>query len=170
MIICNKILLNLHNIINSLYTKNNLIRNRILEDLFYSHQYPGLEKKDIRDLILVLWKIDTRGDSITWSLFHTKGKYFLRKIKLQKITSYPMLTPNIFGSEKNIATEKVFEIVNSIPKISQKLQKPNYITIDGIKFGIISKKINIEWWDQSCLPLDIWFNQTIQIYSNLGFA
>lgn len=170
MIASNDAFLNLRKTIQTLSVKDNNIQNMALERLFLSYQYPGLEKRDGKDLLLVLWKIDTLGDSSTWSIFRADETYFLRKIKLQNKNPYHLMDPDTFGSERSISEENALNFIGSLSKPSSELDESKRIIIDGINCGIISSNINIDWWyqtSQTFAQLDTWFTDTVQKFDSM---
>lgn len=170
MITSNDTFLNLRKIIESMCVKDNPNHKLALERLFLSYQYPGLENRAIKDLILVLWKMDTLGDSSTWSLFHVDEMYFLRRIKLKNKNPYHLLTPDSFGSESSLSNESALKLINSLPKPLPRLNTSDDIVIDGIKCGIISNDINVEWYyklSQSVKLLESWFKKSVFKFDSL---
>lgn len=164
MIASNDTFLKLRKTIETLSIKDNSTQNMALDRLFLSYEYPGLEKREVKDLLLLLWKIDTLSDSSTWSLFQSNGIYFLRKIKLQNRNLYHLLEPDTFGSEKYITNENALKLINSLPTSVPELDESKELIIDGIKCGIISSNINVEWWhktSQTISPIESWIIDTV---------
>lgn len=170
MIASNDTFLNLRETIQTLSVKDNNSQNMALERLFLSYKYPGLERREVKDLLLVLWKMDTLGDSSTWSIYRADETHFLRKIKLQNKNPYHLMAPDTFGSERTISNENAFNFIGSLPKSSLALDESKRLVIDGVKCGIISSNMNIDWWyqaSQTFTHFDNWFAETLQKFDSM---
>ncbi len=170
MIASNDTFLNLSKTIEALSIKDNIAQNTALNRLFLSYEYPGLEKREVKDLLLLLWEIDTLGVSSTWSLFHADGMHFLRKIKLQNRKLYHLLDPDTFGSEKSISNEIALKLMSSLPNSSMELDESKGLIIDGIKCGIISSSFHAQWWHKTSHPISLiesWFIDALRKFDSL---
>lgn len=149
-----------------------------LNKLFHPDIYPGLLKRSVSDMIFLLWKNNTLGDYISWSLFQAvSDKYYVRKIIWKQQAINKANIPVTYAAECLIPNQSVISIVNDLNQLKINniinLQSESYgLIIDGIVSGFIYNNQKISWRDNGneqheLCPVINWYQNVINYLEEL---
>ncbi|MBS0288133.1 MAG: hypothetical protein JSR17_12615 [Proteobacteria bacterium] len=122
---------------------------KVLKLLLNSQTYPGLVQRKDNEVKLTLWRNNTLGNFISWTIFEVDNQYYLRQIRWEQRNSYLLNEPNTYGADIMVSQEIMHPIMKSVANFDFNLLAPkNGLTIDGVKYGINIKEKKVEWYDE----------------------
>lgn len=123
--------------------------NKALNLLFHSVNYPGMAKKEAKNVKLILWRNNNLKEYATWTFIETGECCIVRRVIWKQRTDYNLNEPEIFCADAIISKDMLSRINNSFERlnldkiiIAESMKK---IIIDGIECGIIFKNKNLKW-------------------------
>lgn len=106
------------------------------------------------EIVFLLWENNMLGDYITWSLFISQKKYYLRRIIWKQRSPYKLETPEIYCQERQLPNKILNDIIGeflsfdlaSLEKINK---EQKYLVIDSVEYGICLRDKRISWHHSS---------------------
>lgn len=153
--------------------KNTLTREMLAREiLFHPEVYPGMIKRDSSELIFLIWRNDTLGDYITWSLFRSdNNKHYVRRVIWKQQTLYKLKEPHTFAAEYLITQELASYVIEGFLKLNfdDLYYESSNLTIDGIESGLKTASNSVSWQNTAPQKLAEWYEDTLDEFEKLFF-
>lgn len=158
---------------------------KILESL---ENYSALKPLFEAQIIFRIWRYHSLSICSSWLLYKLRDEFFVRRLEWDRTKDnlyFGESEPTIYGSESEILSEQVKDIVKQLQSIKiQPFLVSDLIGIDGITYGIEAKLEHLKsgyssekdfslifsWWSEpkeSWQPLADWLDKTSDYFDSL---